>query len=223
MNLLKITDIKQLEVGQHIAITSHHQGIIGPNPNVNLTIGMVIETDGYSALILSGNNKLLLTNITTKLQAVYVIDKLMLNNTKESMENEISLERKLRKAEKLNRRYKAILTQRFNVTEEELKTNFKKAKKTSNGKGFENYKVNVGSIPCVINGQVKNLTSAIRYKRNKKNHIMCEITVYNNDKSDVICVAQGIAICHEDDTFDQHIGEIIASNKAMKKITSILY
>ena len=156
------------------------------------------------------------------MQAVYSISEFLSIGSK-SIQNEIKLERKLRKAEKLNKRYEAILTKKFYVTEEQLKNNFSKNKKTNSR--FYTYKTQFGELPFIKNGEFVTLSSRFVFKKNSKNHIICEISVFKGHVIDneILVKDQGIAICHKDDEFSEEIGELIASAKAIKNVTCKLY
>lgn len=220
MQLIRIKYIEELKKGDRVAISSNFGGIettIGSN--INLTTGIVANNERSSVLIKTDSNDLILTNIIIKMQSVYLIK----NNINEFNKNEIKLERKLRKAEKLNRRYKAILTKRFNVSEEELKNNFKSSNKSNNE--FYTYRKDQAEMPCIKGGNFKNLSAKLCFKRNSKKHILCEITVYKGayDNSEILFKSKGLAICHKDDEYDQEIGELIASTKALKEAICKLY
>ena len=221
MQLIRIFNVEELKIGDKIAIASSDKSLIDSiGSNINLVTGKVVEKNFASVLVLTDSTRMMISNILLKVQAAYLmIDETKIKNCFNS--NEINLERKLRKAEKLNRRYEAILTKKFNVTKEELKTNFKEKRKT-NKNDFKEYKVMHRDIPYIFNNEYVTLPVEIRFKRNSKNHIMCEYTINSN----VYCLylrTQGIAICHKDDEFNQEIGELIATTKAMKEATCRLY
>ena len=223
MQLIRIHNISDLKLGDKIAIANsdkNFKDLIGNS--VNLTTGEVIDCTNTSVLVSTKERNLIITNITLQMQAVYSISEFLSIGSK-SIQNEIKLERKLRKAEKLNKRYEAILTKKFYVTEEQLKNNFSKNKKTNSR--FYTYKTQFGELPFIKNGEFVTLSSRFVFKKNSKNHIICEISVFKGHVIDneILVKDQGIAICHKDDEFSEEIGELIASAKAIKNVTCKLY
>lgn len=218
MQFIRIFNVSELKIGDKIAIANsdkYLKELIGGN--INLTTGEVTNKTQNSVLVTTDERNLIVTNITTKIQAVYLmVDFLSMND--KSVHNEITLERKLRKSEKLNRRYKAILNKKFNITDEDLDLNFKQKTKTKNR--YSQYKIDYKDIPYIENGEIKTLHARLVFKENTKRHIMCEITVVKNDEK---LISKGIAVCHRDDVFNKTVGEIIASTKALNDLTCKLY
>lgn len=223
MQLIRIYNISELKIGNKVAIASSDkdlENLIGNN--INLTTGRVVEILPTSVLVRTNEKNIRISNITMKMQSTYlVVD--FLSQADKAIYKEIKLERKLRKAEKLNRRYEAILTKKFHVTEEQLKNNFSKNKNTSSR--FYTYKTQFGELPFIKDGEFMTLSSRFVFKKNSKNHIVCEISVFKGHviNNEILVKDQGIAICHKDDEFNEEIGELIASAKAIKNVTCKLY
>lgn len=220
MQFTRIYNISDLKIGNKIAIANSDKDLdklVGSN--INLTTGIVVNSTDCSVLVTTDQRNLIITNITMKMQAVYLV-----TNAK-SLDNAtvydgIELERKLRKSEKLNKRYKAILNKKFNVTDEELALNFKK--KQAHNKYYK-YKTEYREIPYIRPDRVdkvEKLHAKLVFKENSNKNIMCEITVL---KGNEIVTVKGIAVCHKDDIFNRTIGEVIASTKAINNLTCELY
>ena len=232
MNFAKITNINQLKIGDKVAITNAENFGNINMPNVNLIIGAVrfIHANNNENILIEImttdtiiNKKIVLTKSCLDFISVYKItdnvEKISIEHDAMLRENN-KLEKELKKAKKLNKKYRAMLVKRFGATEEQIDNNFnnKSKEKISN---FSLYRALSDEIPYMVNGEIEKLSATVRFSANNKNHIKCELSIYGNmyrSRSEKpILVTEAIAICHKEDNFNKETGEFIAYNKAFAK------
>lgn len=239
MNFTKIESINQLKMADKVAIANYSLEEASVSSNMNLLIGNVCS------IVRDSNNEVISVDITTmnaayreikltdtalKLKSVYVItenkeqtnnETVVKKNNERLVKSNIEYNKKLRKAEKLNKKYRAMLVKRFGASEEEIDRNFNNKQKKKDK--FITYREQKDTIPMFDKDKIVYCNCKFIFSRNKKNHIRCTIEVYNNLNTYCICEASSIAKCHEEDTFNLKIGEYISSTKAIAKITCMMY
>lgn len=235
MNLTRIKSIDQIKMTDKIAITNYALEETSVS-NMNLLIGHVenIVRDSNNkvisiniATINTIGNKIVLTNSALKLKSVYVItenketkstdtvDTIIKSHNDRLIKSNNTLIKKLEKAEKLNRKYRAMLKKRFGATDEQIDSNFT-VKNTNKRKEFIEYKVINDRIPCFINGQRSSLLGKFTFSSNNKSKIKCKIEIIKDNE--VSFSVSSIATCNKEDIFNIATGEFIASSKAMAKV-----
>lgn len=226
MNFKEITNIGQLYQGNKVAITTNSLDT-EEKGNVSIIFGKVSYMITNSKAQITGasisfNDELLKNMIVTddvlKLQKIYKVSE------KNMAYFDIKSKRKLAKAEKMNKKYRAMLVKRFGVTEEEIDRNFdnKPKQKVFN---FATYKTLTDKIPYVNeDGLIKDAHAIVKFSANNKNEIKCELSVYENQyKDNFMFTVEAIAKCHEEDNFSLKAGEVISYNKAFAKAVCKLH
>lgn len=226
MNFKEVTNISQLYSGNKVAISTNSLNT-EEKGNVSLVFGKVeyMITNSKSqitAASVSFNDELLknmvITDDVLKLQKVYKVSE------DEMTFFDLKSRRRLSKAEKLNKKYRAMLVKRFGATEEEIDRNFdnKPKQKTFN---FATYKTLTDKIPYVNeDGLIKDAHAIVKFSANNKNEIKCELSVYENQyKDNSMFTVEAIAKCHEEDNFSLKAGEVISYNKAFTKAVCKLH
>ena len=217
MKFTNVENIKYLKKGDTVALANK---VLEKQTSSNLIFGVVKEikentkTSTTSAVIMlnGSDEEVLVDNKVLKLTIFYKVD---IND--DLSPNYIALTRRLRKAEKLVRRYKATMLKRFNISEEELDRNFDKAPKVKSKKedDFVVYKTVSDEIPYIREDKTGLLHANVKFSANNKGAIKCEIAAHTSKYSSVtICKSTAIALCHEEDTFNKATGELVAYNKA---------
>lgn len=230
MNLTKIKNISELNINDKVAIT--HCDKLGDinEPNVNLLIGKVYRivkntnNEILSVEIATTNpireTQVMLTDMVLMQKSVYLIteyktDTIIKSHNDRLIKSNNTLIKKLEKAEKLNRKYRAMLKKRFGATDEQIDSNFT-VKNINKRKEFIEYKVINDRIPCFINGQRSSLLGKFTFSSNNKSKIKCKIEIIKDNE--VSFSVSSIATCNKEDIFNIATGEFIASSKAMAKV-----
>lgn len=231
MNFTKIQNLNQLKVGDKVAVTNTENLGDLDVPNVNLLIGWVshvMSTNGKNTSVEITTNttqskKVILTEANAIFKSTYKITyetERLQDQCNLAHKSHHQVEKELKKANKLNRKYRAMLIQRFGATEEQIDRNFDNLPKSKKS-NFIAYKTLSDDIPCIIDGKIKQLSATVRFSSNSENHIKCELIVPNKRHKSTdetpILVAEAVAICHEEDVFNTRTGEFIAYNKAFAK------
>lgn len=224
MHFKRIYNIESLKVGDKVAVISGNDNIedlIGHN--INLSTGIITEKSPTSVLVETRGTNLVISDILLRVQTIYLIIEEKIDiKPKLSL---VNLERKLRKAEREKRRYKAILKQKFNVTEEDLKTNFKMKsteKVKAQSSAYFTYKCLDMELPYFLDGKLINIPAICSFRKTcGKSDILCTITAYYNNQK--VAIGEGKATCHPEDEYNEEVGELISSTKALNNITQKLY
>lgn len=238
MNFTKIESINQLKMRDKVAIANYNLEEASVS-NMNLLIGNVcsivrdINNEIISVDITTTNTagvEIKLTDSALKIKSVYVITEnkeekysdLVAKSTREKLiESNVILSKKLRKAEKLNKKYRAMLVKRFGASEEEIDRNFNNEQKKKDR--FVKYREQEDTVPVFEGDKIIQHRCKFIFGKNKKNHIKCKIEIYDKLGICCICEASSVAKCHEEDIFNRQIGEYISSTKAIAKITCMMY
>lgn len=223
MQFKRIYSLAGLKKGDKIALCSASDGIENSiGSNMNLTTGMVVEINQTAAAVKTeGKREIILTDFLIRMQSVYLIINKDLNRPSLSL---VNLERKLRKSEKLNKRYEAILAQKFNISKEDLNNNLKKAtNKPKKRKNYYTYKSLDMELPYLLDGKLITMSAVCDFKRafDDDNEIKCYISAYYDGRR--VAIGEGKAKCHPDDNFNREVGELISSTKALNDIAQQIY
>lgn len=225
MNFTRIYNVTELKVGDKVAIISGDESLnelLGSN--INMTTGTITEKNHMSVLVKTDTTSLVVSNILLKIQSLYLITDPIKEMTMAAKPGYANLNRRLRKAEKLNKRYEAIFKQRFDITKEELNTNLKKQKpsKVAQTDKYFTYKCLDMELPYILNGKLINIPAICSFRKTYgKSNILCTITAYYNNQK--VAIGEGKAICHPEDEYNEEVGELISSTKALNDITNKLY